>query len=68
MSDVTFCIKNTSALGSQGHRRRKRLVVHFNCLKPCSAGVPLTNESETRPVVQGDTPAGQEFNDEEEVT
>ena len=45
-----------------------QLVVHFNCLKPCNAGVPLTNESETRPVVKGDPPAGQEFNDEEEVT
>ena len=44
------------------------MVVHFNCLKPCNAGVSLTNESETRPLVQGDPPAGQEFNDEEEAT
>ena len=43
-------------------------MVHFNRLKPCNAGVPLTNESETKPVVQGDPPAGQKFNDEEEAT
>ena len=55
-------------MGSQGRQRRKRLVVHFKCLKPCNVGVPLTNESETRPVVQGHPPAGQEFNDEEEAT
>ena len=54
-------------MGSQG-QRRKRLVVHFNRLKPCNAGVPLTNESETRPVVQENPPDGQEFNDEEEAT
>ena len=68
LSDVTHRIKDTSATGSQGHRRRKWLVVHFNRLKPCKAAVPLTNESETRPVVQGDPPAGQEFNDEKEAT
>ena len=55
-------------MGSQGCQRRKSLVVHFNCLKPCNAGVPLTNEFETRPVVQGDPPAGQEFDDEKEAT
>ena len=37
-------------------------------MKPCNAGVPLTNESETMPVVQGDPPAGQEFNVQEEAT
>ena len=67
-SDVTYCIKDTSAMGSQGCRWRKRLVVHFNHLKPCSAGVPLTNESETRPEVQRNPPAGQEFNDKQEAT
>ena len=27
-------------MGSQGHRWRKQLVVHFNRLKPCNDGVP----------------------------
>ena len=62
------CSKDTSAMGSQGCLRRKRLVVHFDRSKPCNAGVPCTNESETRPVVQGDPPAGQEFTNEEEAT
>ena len=68
LSDVTYRIKDTSAMGSQGCQQRKRLIVHFNHLKPCNAGVPLTNESETRPVVQENPPDGQEFNDEEEAT
>ena len=28
-SDVTYCIKDTSAMGSQVRRRRKQLVVHL---------------------------------------
>ena len=55
-------------MDSQGRRQRKWFVVRLNRLKPCNAGVPLTSESETRPVVQGDPPARQEFNDEEEAT
>ena len=67
LSDVTYHIEDISAMGSQGRRRRKQSV-HFNRLKPCNAKVPLANESETMPVVQGDPPARQEFNDEEEAT
>ena len=68
LSDVTYRIKDTAAKGSQGRRQHKRLVVHFNRLKPWNPGVPLTNESETRPMIQGDPPAGKEFNDKEEAT